>query len=309
MKSKEAKLKVANERNALMTSLLGALVMTGLGVGFFVLTRSEAILLDAVFNAVTFAMSVLTLRVAALIHGRDSERFPFGYFSFEVMVNTIKGAIILVISVGAAASAIHSIIGGGRELELGFASVYAVLATAISSIVFLVLRKRARVLHSPLVDLDAFNWRVNALISAAVAVAFIVAFVLQDTPWSAVAVYVDPVLVLLLVLGIMKFPIDIVRHGVFQLLLAAPDPELQAKCSAQLDTVLHRPAYKRVSVRMSQVGRLLYIQVQVLVGDDDGPQSLDDQDSVRSRIASALEGLHPELVVDVLFTHQSRWLD
>lgn len=309
MKSKEAKLKVASERNALMISLLGALVMTGLGVGFFVLTRSEAILLDAVFNTVTFAMSVLTLRVAALIHGPDSERFPFGYFSFEVMVNTIKGAIILVISVGAAASAIHSIIGGGRELELGFASVYAILATAISSIVFLVLRKRARVLHSLLVDLDAFNWRVNALISAAVAAAFIVAFVLQDTPWSAVAVYVDPVLVLLLVLGIMKFPIDIVRHGVFQLLLAVPDPELQAKCSAQLDTVLHRPSYKRVSVRMSQVGRLLYIQVQVLVGDGDGPQSLDDQDRVRSRIASALKGLHPELVVDVLFTHQLRWLD
>lgn len=302
-------MKVADERNALMTSLIGALMMTGLGIGFFVLTRSEAILLDAVFNAVTFAMSALTLRVARLIHGRDSKRFQFGHYSFEAMLNTMKGVIILVVCIGAAASSVQAIIGGGREFELGIASVYAIVATAICSTVALVLRRRARVVHSPLVDLDAFNWRVNALISAVVAATFMVASVLKNTRWSGIVVYVDPVLVLLLVLGVMKFPLDIVRRGVFQLLLAAPNPELQAECSAQLAIALGSPGYKRVEVRMSQVGRLLYVLVQILVGDDHGPQPLDDQDRVRTRIASALQGLHPELVVDVLFTRQQRWLD
>lgn len=56
------------ERFALRLSVAGAVFMTFLGVEFAILTRFEAILLDGLFNLITFVMSLLTLKVAALIN-------------------------------------------------------------------------------------------------------------------------------------------------------------------------------------------------------------------------------------------------
>lgn len=305
MEAKESK----QERNALVVSIIGAILMTGLATAMAIVTRSEAILLDAVFNAVTLVMAGLTLRVASLIHGKQSKWFPFGYYSFESMLNTIKGIIILIVCVGASVSSVNAIIDGGRDLEMGLASLYAIMATGICTGIAIVLRRRARRVHSPLLDLDAYNWLINALISGGVAVTFVFSFFLQSTRWSGVLAFVDPVLVLVLVLGILKIPVDIIRAGVAQLLLAAPNRELQDHCAARLNQAFDATNTERVEVRMSQVGRLVYVMVQVLVGGDDQLSSIDEQDQIRARISSALGGLHGELVVDVLFTRQARWLD
>ena len=85
------------ERAALKVSAWMSVFFAVLGIGFYWLAESEAILLDGFFSAIAFVLGLLTLKVARVVRQRDDERFHFGYASFEPLLNTIKGLIILVL--------------------------------------------------------------------------------------------------------------------------------------------------------------------------------------------------------------------
>ena len=82
------------ERRALIVSIIGALVMAGLGIGFSLYTQSNAILLDGLFSLIGFAFGLVALRVARLVQQPDDTHYQFGYGSFEPLFNLIKGIVI-----------------------------------------------------------------------------------------------------------------------------------------------------------------------------------------------------------------------
>ena len=103
------------EQFALKLSVAGSVFMALLGIGFAIQTRSEAIMLDGLFSLITFIMSLLTLKVASLIHKGESPRFQFGYNNFEPLLNMVKGLIILTLSVFALASSVSALLHGGAR--------------------------------------------------------------------------------------------------------------------------------------------------------------------------------------------------
>ncbi len=293
------------ERRALVLSLVGAALMTCLASGFYAWTGSEAVLLDAVFNAITLVMAILTIRVSKLVQGQESARFQFGHNLFEAMLNTGKGAIIFVVCVASAFSAIQALVAGGRAMLVGPAVSYAVLATAICTALALVLHRLAERDASPLVALDALNWKMNALISGLVAVTFGLALLLEGTQLDFLVPFVDPALVLFLVVAIAKMPLDIIRKGLGELLLGAPEAELSQKCLASLRVELAAIEHEDVRIRMSKMGRLLYVLVHVLERAAEAPLSAQVRDRTRNQIERALRSLHPDVTVDVLFTREA----
>ena len=85
------------ERKALRISIVGALVMAVVGIGFALATRSDAIMLDGVFSAIGFLMALLTLRVASLAIQPDDDRFHFGYSHFVPLLNVVKAFMMIVL--------------------------------------------------------------------------------------------------------------------------------------------------------------------------------------------------------------------
>ncbi len=49
------------------------------GIVVAVISASQAILLDGLFNLTYFATELFTVKVASLVVGGDDERFPHGY--------------------------------------------------------------------------------------------------------------------------------------------------------------------------------------------------------------------------------------
>ena len=70
--------KTTVENRALKLSVAGTLFMALLGFSFALITGSGAILLDGIYSLVTFAMSLLTLKVAELVRRPDDDHLPVG---------------------------------------------------------------------------------------------------------------------------------------------------------------------------------------------------------------------------------------
>ena len=211
------------EQRALRRSVWGNLLFAALGFGFAASSRSEAILLDGFFSLVAFVLALLTIRVAKLVEGPADDWFHFGYAAFEPMLNTIKGLLLLGVCGFSSVSAIGALMRGGRSLNPGWALLYAVLAATGAGVMAGLQRRAAKKTGSPLLAVDVQNWKIDALLSVGVAVAFLAAFLLRDSRWSEALPYVDPALVTLMVAVMIREPIRIVIESVGELLAISPE--------------------------------------------------------------------------------------
>jgi predicted Co/Zn/Cd cation transporter (cation efflux family) len=172
------------DQSSILLSLVGALVMALLGEGFAALTASEAIMLDGLYSLVMFVMGFVSLQVSKMGRLPHDDRYPFGYATFEPLLNLSKGLIISSPSLLALYSAIEALFIG----------------------------------------VDYKNWAVDGAISRTVAIAFFIAWCMQTTRWAAYVPYVDPLLVIVIVAMTANVPWKISTTNLKELLNAAPEP-------------------------------------------------------------------------------------
>ena len=189
------------EKRYLIISAIGNALVGCVGVTVAAVSSSQAILLDGLFNLTYFATGLFTVRVATLVAGGDDERFPHGYAFFEPLVNGIKGMLVLGVSVVALAGAVEALLTGGRPIAAGMAITYGVFASITCWTIALITRHGTKATGSPLVGADAENWIVNAAISSCVLLAFAGILVLRMFELDAIVPYVDPTVVLAVVLN------------------------------------------------------------------------------------------------------------
>jgi cation diffusion facilitator family transporter len=297
------------EQRALWIGAWSGLAMGGLGLGFGLLTRSEAIMLDGLFSVVGFAIALATIRVSQMVQQPASPGYQFGFSGYEPLINLTKGLVIGFVALFALVSSVDAIRHGGREVQAGWATIYAVVAAGGCAAVAAMLRAAARRSGSPLLQVDVKNWIVDGLLSAAVAVAFLAAFLLRDSGLAWLVPYADPGLVVLLVLLIAPMPVRTAWMGFRELMGGAPEPGVQQRVHDLLAGEFAELADVKPWVRMLKAGRLIYVQIYLLVPDEVEIGSVALLDQVRGRIYEALKPAFPDLSLDVLFTGgHERWL-
>lgn len=294
------------ERRGLGLSIFGALMMAALGIGFAVLTSSDAVLLDGVFSLIGFVVGLLALRVATLVTLPDDEVYHFGYAAFEPMLNLTKGLLMAFISLFAMISSVIVIVEGGRSVEASWAVAYAVLAAAGCFTIAGILWSLSKRTHSPLLEVDTHNWIIDGFMSVSVAIAFVITILLNQTSLSWFVPYADASVVIVLVVACLPLPAKIIWQNWGQLVGRSPDRVIRDRAQAAIDTALE-PREVETNLRVQQIGRYVYFQVYVLTNEDDC--RIADLDRCRSAVAEALSGFVEHLALDVSFTRDARWVD
>ncbi len=300
----------SQEQWALTLSIMGSAVFAVLGGVLGLYTHSGAILLDGFYSLMTMTMSFVSLKVAALIQEGPSRRYQFGYYGFEPFINTIKGIIVLSVSLFAWVSALEALLHGGRDLVVNLALAYATLST-LGCFTFATLMYRyARRLNLPLLEVEARDWMVDGCISSAVALTFVVTLLLQDTSWSIYQSYVDPLLVSILVLIIIPLPLRTVFDGVNQLLGVAPESALDREIRQTISQVARTQKHPidRFHLQMMVQGRVLYVFIQILVPAEFVVERVQELDQLRQQFADEIADLHPFPEIDIVFTEDPYWL-
>lgn len=301
MTSTDTDTNTAIEQRALRRSVWGNLFFAALGFGFAASSESEAILLDGFFSLVAFGMSLLTIRVAKLVQSPADDWFHFGFSSFEPMLNTVKGFLLLGVCGFSLFSAVNALLHGGRPLNPGWALVYAIVASIGAGLLAVMQHRAAKATGSPLLAVDVKNWQIDAGLSVGVGVAFLAAFLLRDSQWAHLLPFVDPALVTLLVLIMIWDPIKIVAEGVGELLAIAPEKSVQDQVHEEFARLVSDYPVDHFNLRMLKSGRTYYLLAHVVVEPDTPIASVAELDSMRAEITSGLRELHPPWEVDVVF--------
>jgi cation diffusion facilitator family transporter len=282
--------------------------MAALGIGFSLLTHSEAIMLDGLFSLLGFVMALAAIRVSKLVYEPGNITFQFGYAGFEPLFNVVKGLVIVFISLLALYSALMTIQAGGSRTEIGWALVYAITGALGCFVVAGILAHVARKSGSPLLKVDAKNWLIDGIITAAVLVGFLLVYLARGTRWEWAIPYADPMVVLVLVVLALPVPYLIIRDGVRELLLGAPDATFQQTLRQQLKSVLTDNDYKECGMRVTKTGRMLYVYVFVLLREEQADTPIIEQDRIRDALTLVVSKLYPDVEVDLFLTRNEKWV-
>lgn len=296
------------ERRGLILSAVMALLLGVVGVVLSVVTGSQVILLDGLFNLIYSVMAFLSVRVAALLAVPDNEKYPFGFAYFESLVNAAKGLLILGISLLALGDSVLVLVAGGREISAGLAILYSVFATVASLVTMVLLGRARKQTSSPLVEADYANWRINAIISASVLVAFCLIPVASRVGWSALTPYVDPLMVaVVVVLFCLSTPFRMASDAIKELLNRAPPRRVREPVRESVDEVLGHWPVSDYSLRMVRPGRTLYLLIYVVLPSDSSVSDLTSLDRLRGELDARVRTVYAPLILDVVFTADSRW--
>ena len=295
------------EKKFLVISSCGSLLVACVAIAVASFSSSQAILLDGLFNITYFATGLFTVKVASLVARGDDERFPHGYAFFEPLVNGMKGMLVLGVSMLALVGAIGALLTGGREIAAGAAIAYGVFAASLCWIVAWFMHQGAAVTHSPLVRADAENWIVNAAISSCVLLAFVGIFVLRALGLDALAPYVDPSVVLVVVLVSLGVPVRMAWRALMALLNRAPTEEIVEQVTNVVDANLAELPVQERFVRVVQPGRQRLVLVHAVLPPDFKIEDLRQLDAIREQTCRALAQAHVATIADILFTADRRW--
>lgn len=295
------------EQFALKLSVWAAIFFAALGIGFGVLTRSDAIMLDGFFSLIGFVVGGATLKVSRLVGRPADDKFHFGYAWFEPLMNTGKGLLFLGVTAVALVSAVDALLHGGRTIVVGWAVLYALIATTGCVAMAVSMRRFAQNTRSPLVEVDARSWVIDTATSAAVFLALVAAFFMEGTRLQPFMPYVDPLLVMILVVVVLPLPITTVRDGLKELVKVAPDDATQQEVRRRFQEATRSDAFPNTYLRMIRVGRHFYVMAHIVVARDFKVTSVQDLDTIRERVTAAIQAGDEQLIVDVFFTADERW--
>jgi cation diffusion facilitator family transporter len=294
------------EQRALKLSIQMTVLIGVAGVLCGLLTGSQAIIFDGIYSFVDVLITLLSLIVSQLLAREGSRRFQYGFFHLEPMVTVIGGAILSIACIYAGVTAVWSLTSGGHLVSYGKAAVWASIVSLCGFGMYVYVGKMSRELNSDLLVLDARAWLVTAALSVALLVSFAFAALLERTPLSGWVPYVDPAMLLLIVLVVLPVPMMTVVRAMREVLQVAPD-ELDRNVKAAMDEVTAQHGFLDYSSHVAKIGRTMFVEIHVLV-EPCSRIDVDTSDDIRVQLASRLRATGPQLWLALDFTADRLWL-
>lgn len=295
----------AVEQRALRASFAVSIGFGVIAAVWGLLSRSEVILLDAVFTPLYLLMTSGSMLVSRIVARGPSRMFPFGRHAL-VPLFVIAQAIILF---GALAyvilEAIRVILDGGSEVPGISLVAYGVFSALVCVVTWRVLLRMARGL--PLVEAEAAGWLSAVPVSAVISVGGVIVLLVAGTRFAGVAPYVDPTLVIIGSLGFLLIPVNLLRRSLRDLQTARPDPELMAQVESVVENVRAAEGLPEPLLRVGRLGAALSVALAFVLRPGTG--DLASADRVRRAVRAGLGDLPYNVWLTVEFGYDAELID
>ncbi len=295
------------EQRILRRSIFCTLFIASAGIVFGIACGSMSIVFDGMFSALDAGMCSLSLLVSRLLGQPHSRRFQYGFWHVEPLVLAFNGSLLTLLCLYAFVNAVKGIADGGRELELGWAIVYAVTVSVFCFSLYFKQNRLNKQVRSELIALDNKSWLMSACISSALLVAFILSWLMEGTRYEHFNVYADPFALALLTLVLIPVPIKTVKAAISEVLQMTPD-SLDAKVEAIMAQLTLEYGFLDYSNYATRVGRGLFIEIHIVIPASMESSGVRKFDKIRDQIADAIGEDSPHRWLTISFTHDPKWL-
>lgn len=305
------------ERGVLRISIAVTLCIAGIGVAFGLVSGSFSIMFDGVYSLVDASMSALSLVVVQLIHSHATsttlsrklrERFTMGFWHLEPMVLALNGILLTGVSLYALVNAVSSLLQGGRELEFGWAVVYALLTVVACSTIALAEAKANRRIRSDFLAMDVKGWIMSASITAALLGAFCLGYAVQGTRWQWISPYIDPAVLALVCVVIIPLPLGAIRQALAEVFLVTPT-DLRQHVDAVAKAIVRRHGLRTYRAYVAKVGRSRIVELYFIVPADAPPRTIAEWDALRDEVSELIGSDTPDRWLTVVFTGDLEWAE
>ncbi|HRO58703.1 MAG TPA: cation transporter [Burkholderiaceae bacterium] len=310
-----------SEQGVLRISIAITLFVTVLGVVFGLLAESLTLLFDAIYELIDVVMTGLALLVARLIatstsgagpgpglDRRLARRFDMGFWHLEPIVLGMNGLLLMAAAFYGLLHSIDSVMNGGRQLDFGYAILFAVISLIVElgAAAFLVSANRR--IRSEFLALDAKSWLMSAGITVAYLLAFGFGKFAEGTRLAWLVPYIDPVALGLVCLAVLPLPFGTVRRAVQDILLLAP-ADLKQHVDEVARASVQRYGFASHRACVARVGRGRQIELYFLVSNERSARELAEWDRIRDEISDAIGGDTPDRWLMIVFTTDPEWAE
>jgi len=295
-----------NDARTLLVSVWASVAFAVVSLVWGLVVDSRLILFDGLYSFASVGLSLLGVWALHAARRGPDDRFPWGRVIYEPGAIVAKAAALGGLCGYALTGAVGDLLAGGRDVDTGWALVYAVVATVGGVAVSLYMRRKAGG-GSDLVRAEAAEWWGDALLSVGVLVGFAAAWGLTLSGRDDIARYVDPAMVALISAAFLVVPARLLTAALREVLTMSP-PALREELLACVEDVRRERGFAESFLRVSKVGSRLDVEVDFVVTPDSTAQTVTAFDAVRAELRDRFLAVGQDPSVSVGFTADRSWV-
>ncbi len=257
------------EKSAMTVSLYGNLFFVIVELVMAILTGSQAVLLDGVYDGIEFVMLLPSVFLIPLLYKPSNEKHPFGYMQLETIFLVVKGVTMTAATIGLIVNNITLLLRGGQTVSFDTVAYFELFACVLGIAVSLYLKKKNRNLNSPLITLEMEGWKIDSLISLGMAAAFLLPVLLPFGWMHAASRYLDQLITIVLSMIMLPVPVKAVVTGIRDLMLIPPEEEIVQDIKRTVEPILSEYHYTEIYHEIVKTGRKLWISTYITLEKDE----------------------------------------
>ena len=292
------------EKSAMSVSLYGNLVFVVIELVMALVTGSQAVLLDAVYDGVEFCMLLPSIFLIPLLYKPSNEEHPFGYMQIETIFVVVKGITMTAVTFGLIFNNINLMLHGGHIVSFHTVAGFELFACILGIIVTIYLYYKNKQMESPLINMEMQGWRIDSFISLGMTAAFLLPMLIPFDWFQHIVPYLDQLITIVLSLVMIPTPIHTVITGIRDLMLIPPEEETIDDIKETIEPIIGVYGHKNLYYDIVRTGRKLWISVYISFEKDIVSLSKFKQlqDQCIKALASKYSDFYFELLPDIEFT-------
>lgn len=296
-----------SEKVALNISLWASALFVVVELVMAVITSSQAVLLDAIYDSVELVMIIVSLTLIPLLYRPSNENRPFGYLQVESLFVVVKGAIMVAVTAGLVVNNIEIMLHGGRQINYTRVAYFELFGCLLSILVIIWLRRLNKAMNSPIVTMEIQEWKIDAVASVGMTVAFFLPLVLRGPWFDWLLPYLDQGITVVLCVFMLPTPIKAVMTGLRDLFLLPPEQETVDRIHEIVAPILEERGYDNLYFDIVRTGRKLWISVYITFEKDDISlvRFRRLQDKVIEALKQEYQDFYCELLPDIAYTGET----
>ena len=251
------------EKLILKISFTGSFLLLIAEIVMAFVSRSQAIIMDCLFDVADIIMLGPFMMLVPLLYQPVTEKRPYGFSQVESLFLIVKYGILIVFTVKLVVDNVRLLMSGGHHINAGAVAIFEMTMAVLGLAMYLILRHMNKKLSSPTTKADLCMWRIDALSTFGVGVAFIVQIILQGTSFRWIAPYIDPLIALTMAVILIREPIVMFAESIKNLILFAPKKEIVDDIRQKAYEALKKYKYDIEFLDIIKTGRKIWIEVYI----------------------------------------------